>query len=179
MRIRRLVFLVAFILAVIGVLSTAAFCESDQSEAERALGPQWRQLSQRAGMVFAATVLSCPAQNTPRRTIAAQTVPAWSVRIDHAVPSIALRFRVDRAIAGVEPGQILTIHEWIGAQSFYPPMRRGDRVLLFLYPPSRLGLTSPIGGLQGQVQLDAAGRTSRGHVTVDELERAIRSARGE
>jgi len=36
-------------------------------------------------------------------------------------------------------------------------MSPGERVLIFLYPPSRLGLTSPVGGRQGQVVLNARG----------------------
>jgi hypothetical protein len=196
MRIWRPVFLAVFVFAAICVLSTAAACESDQAAAGRVLGPQWKRLSQRAGMVFAGTVLS-----------------DWmgTARTDRSAPSIALRFRVDRAIAGVESGQVLTIREWTGAWSLYPPMRRGEHVLLFLYPPSRLGLTSPVGGPQGQVRLDATGRNvadqravvpasmqnavrssprpardsvsetrvTRVPVTLDQLERAIRSAREE
>jgi hypothetical protein len=196
MRIWRPVFLAAFVFAATCVLSTPALCESDRAAAERVLGPQWKHLSRRAGIVFAGTALSDRIQ---------------TARTDRDVPSIALRFRVDRAIAGVQAGQILTIHEWTGAWSLYPPMRRGEHVLLFLYPPSRLGLTSPVGGPQGQVRLDATGRnvadqgpvvpasmqdavrsgsrlardsaggsgTTRAPVTLDQLERAIRSARGE
>ena len=45
------------------------------------------------------------------------------------------------------------------------PMRKGEHFLLFLYPPSRLGLTSPVRGAQGQVPLDAGG--TRAGDTVD------------
>lgn len=174
MRIWRPVLLVALVLAANGVLSTTAQCESDQSAAERVLGTQWKHLSRRAGMVFAGTVLS-----VPRKEVPAKVIPTQVMRVDRDVPSIALRFRVDHAIAGVRSGQIVTIREWTGAWSLSPPMRRGERVLLFLYPPSWLGLTSPVDGAQGQVRLDTTGRTSRGLVTVDQLDRAIRSARGE
>jgi hypothetical protein len=194
MRIWRPAFLAAFVLAATCVLSTAAAGESDQAAAERVLGPQWRHLSRRAGVVFAGTVLSGRIQTS---------------RTDRGVPFIPLRFRVDRAIAGVQAGQVLTIHEWTGAWSLYAPMRRGEHVLLFLYPPSRLGLTSPVGGPQGQIRLDATGRNAADRrpvvpaamqnaarstapardsagvtritgalVTLDQLERAIRSARG-
>lgn len=196
MRIWRPVFLAPFVFAAVCVLSTAAACESDQAAAERVLGPQWKHLSSRAGMVFAGTVLSDRMQ---------------TARTDRGVPSIALRFRVDRAIAGVESGQVLTIREWTGAWSLYSPMCRGEHVLLFLYPLSRVGLTSPVGGPQGQVRLDGTGRNvadqrpvvpasvqnsarssarpvsdsassirvTRAPVTLDQMERAIRSARGE
>lgn len=177
-------------------LSTIARAQSqflDQALAERALGPRWEQLSRRAGMIFAGTVLTAyPATSVTDRAVAGP--PPLSVE---------LRFRVDRAIAGVEAGQILTIHEWTGAVSMHRPMIDGQHVLLFLYPPSRLGLTSPVGGSLGLVILDAAGEyvskkellRHRGvtvrpgfpvtvsggtrSVSIVQLERAIRSAREE
>jgi hypothetical protein len=71
---------------------------------------------------------------------------------------IEMRFRIDRPIAGVQRGQILAIREWTGALSRQPALRSGERVLLFLYPPSRLGLTSPVGGARGQIRLDSTGQ---------------------
>jgi hypothetical protein len=121
----------------------AAAQPSDQVIAERILGPQWKQLARRAGMIFAGTVLG-------------STPPATA--IDPAIPAVQLSFRVDRAIAGVKRGQVLTIHEWAGAGSMHRPMRKGQHILIFLYPPSRLGLTSPVGGSLGQVALDASGK---------------------
>jgi len=138
--------------------SLAAAAESDQMIAERVLGPQWRQLSQRAGMAFVGTVLK------------GETRPAGT---DRTPSSIDFAFKVDRAIAGVEPGQILTIHEWTGATSLHRPLRTGERVLLFLYPPSRLGFTSPVGGSQGQITIDGTKKT------LDQLQRAIRAARAQ
>ena len=73
-------------------------------------------------------------------------------------PAVQLSFHVDEAIAGVERGQVLTIHEWAGAWSMHRPMSKGQHFLIFLYPPSRLGLTSPVGGSLGQVALDASGQ---------------------
>ena len=37
-------------------------------------------------------------------------------------------------------------------------MHRGEHFLLLLYPPSRLGFTSPVGGPLGEVLLDGAGK---------------------
>jgi hypothetical protein len=170
--------------------SFAAAQQSDQVIAERVLGPQWEELSRRAGMIFAGTVL----------TAATQTAAT-----DRAVPAVQLSFRVDHAIAGVERGEILTIHEWAGAWSMHRPMSSGQHILIFLYPPSRLGFTSPVGGSLGQVALDPSGKnvskdaqkpaaaiglrnesSPRPRVPVDtrsvsvvQLERAIRSAREE
>ncbi|MFI5102464.1 MAG: hypothetical protein ACHP9V_03730 [Terriglobales bacterium] len=184
-----LVCLSAFLLS-----SFAAAQRSDQVVAERVLGPQWKQISRRAGMIFAGTVLTTPASPAAP----ARTVPAVS-------PAIQLRFRVDQAIAGVERGQILTIHEWAGAWSMHRPMSKGQHILIFLYPLSRLGLTSPVGGALGQVALDPSGKNvskdaprpaatmglrnaasapprvpiDAGSASVVQLERAIRSARNE
>src|ERR1019366_6593758 len=132
--------------------SFVAAQQSDQALAERVLGPQWKQLSRRAGMIFAGTVLNATAQ-----TVAPQT--AATDRIDPGTtPAVQLNFRVDEAIAGVERGQVLTIHEWAGAWSMHRPMSKGQHFLMFLYPPSRLGLTSPVGGSLGQIALDSSGQ---------------------
>lgn len=149
----------------ISTLSVLAAAQSEEALAEQILGPQWKQLSQRAGMIFGGTVLTAAPQP----------------RTDRAPSTVELSFRVDRAIAGVQSGQILTIHEWAGASSRHRPMRPGDRLLLFLYPPSRLGLTSPVGGALGQIALDASGQKVRqpAPIPLSRLERAIRAARGE
>jgi len=161
----------------------AAAQASDQVIAERVLGPQWKQLSRQAGMIFAGTVLT-----TASQTVTAQAAPADRL-VPGTPPSVQLSFRVDRAIAGVEPGQILTIREWTGAWAMQRPMRQGQRILIFLYPPSRLGLTSPVGGSMGQIALDPSGESVSAlkqasapvgpGVSVVQLERAIRNARNE
>jgi len=198
MSIRVLVVALVFISNVC-LSSHIAAQQSDQVIAERVLGPQWKQLSRRAGIIFAGTVLATPAQTVTTQTAASDRV------VPGAPPAVELSFRVDQAIAGVEPGQVLTIHEWAGAWSMHRPMSKGQHILIFLYPPSRLGLTSPVGGSLGQVALDPSGKnvseyvrepaasvsprnepSTRRHVPVDarsvsvvQLERAIRSAREE
>ena len=180
----------------------AAAQPSDQVIAERVLGPRWKQLSRRAGMIFAGTVLPAPSQTVTNQTVTTPTAAADRA-VPGATPAVQLRFRVDQAIAGVEQGQNLTIHEWAGAASMHRPMRSGQHILIFLYPPSRLGLTSPVGGSLGQVALDPSGKkvvaqkpavatglrnessiqpratVDHGSVSVVQLERAIRSAREE
>jgi hypothetical protein len=172
--------------------------QPDQVVAEHALGPQWKQLSRRAGMVFTGIVVT--------GTLPADTVlTGVSDGVTSGPVSAArLTFRVDEAIAGVETGQVLTIREWSGASSTNRPLRTGERILIFLYPLSRLGLTSPIGGSQGVFGLDATGANlsppgqgirpatlqnlapstwrrpaATGNVSVIQIERAIRSARAE
>ena len=197
MRASRRVLFVALACLSVCLSISAAGQQSDQVIAERVLGPQWKQLSHRAGMIFAGTVLTTAAQ-TPAID---RAVPAATPSVQ--TPAIQLTFRVDRAIAGVEQGQTLTIHEWAGACSMHRPMSSGQHILIFLYPPSRLGFTSPVGGSLGQVALDSSGKNvsdreqkaaaaihvrnesspqplvpvGTGSVSVDQLERAIRSAR--
>ena len=131
-----------FALAYVCLASLGAAQVSDQVAAERVLGPHWRQLSRSAGMVFSGTVLSVERRPATR---------------DRPLALILTRFRVDRAIAGVRRGQVLIVREWAGAWPLHRAMRGGQRLLIFLYPPSRLGLTSPVGGPLGQVVLDARG----------------------
>ncbi|HZQ20113.1 MAG TPA: hypothetical protein VFA90_15450 [Terriglobales bacterium] len=72
--------------------------------------------------------------------------------------STSIRFRVDEAIRGVRQGQIVEIREWAGLWQSGERYRPGERVLLFLYPPSKLGLTSPVGHRAGRFPLDKNGR---------------------
>jgi hypothetical protein len=67
-------------------------------------------------------------------------------------------FRVEQAIRGVQAGQTLMIRQWAGLSQAGQGYRVGDRVLLFLYPPSRLGLTSPVAGPMGRLNLDHSGQ---------------------
>ena len=187
--------------------SFAAAQQSDQVIAERVLGPQWKQLSRRAGIIFAGTVLIAANQNVATQPAVTDHAAPGGVpaTVPATVPAIELSFRVDQAIAGVEPGQVLTIHEWAGAWSMHRPMSKGQHILIFLYPLSRLGLTSPVGGSRGQIALDPSGKNVSDHVrkpaanvsprnelspprpvsvdapsvSVVQLERAIRSARSE
>jgi hypothetical protein len=177
---RRRLFAALLCVTTFALSAFSAATESNQEIANRVLGSQWQSLSQRAGMIFAGTVLSSGSQ---------------TVRMDRSVAAIELRFRVDRPIAGVDAGQVLTIHEWAGASSGHRPLRRGEHILIFLYPPSRLGLTSPVGGSLGQIGLDSTGQyvavthqaitqsnrslPARSLIKVSQLERAIRAARGE
>jgi hypothetical protein len=126
---------------------------SDRATAVRVLGPQWEQMSRRAGIIFVGTVVSA---NSP--SAAADQLSLVSATMPVMLPTIQVTFRVDRAIAGTETGQVLTIHEWAGTSSTQRPMKTGQHVLLFLYAPSRLGFTSPVGGAAGEVFLDPTGK---------------------
>ena len=196
------------VVVLVFLSSFAAAQQSDQLIAERVLGPQWKQLSRRAGMIFAGTVLTATTLAAATQTLTTQTAApdrAVPATLPGTIPSVQLSFRVDLPIAGVEQGQILTIHEWVGAWSMHRPMSSGQHILIFLYSPSRLGFTSPVGGSLGQVALDESGKSvsksgqrplaptglrselppqprvpvDTHSVSVVQLERAIRSARNE
>jgi hypothetical protein len=111
--------------------------QSNENAAASVFGPRWQQLSRDSGMIFSGTVLGI---HTPQSSD------------QQAIPTVEVTFRVDRAIAGVRAREVLTIREWAGGWLQHP-LHRGQRMLLLLYPPSRLGFTSPVGGTLGQVEL--------------------------
>ncbi len=74
-----------------------------------------------------------------------------------SVETVAVTFRIEDALRGATPGQDLTITQWIGLWSSGQRYRVGERVLLFLYPVSKLGLTSCVGGALGRFAVDRSG----------------------
>lgn len=95
-----------------------------------------------AGYIFAGTVKSI-ARAAPNK---------------NAVATVQINFHVDQGMRGVRTGQVLTIREWAGLWASGERYRIGERVLLFLYPPSKLGLTSPVQGSMGRFSIDSDGR---------------------
>jgi hypothetical protein len=112
-----------------------------------------------------------------------------------AVPTVAITFHVERHLRGAVPAGSLTILEWLGLWSSGQRYAVGEHVLLFLYPPSKLGLTSAVGGALGQFHLDSAGGillsewqlaafqadplfAGRSRITLSDLARALRRAVG-
>jgi hypothetical protein len=138
------------------------------------------QVTQAAGTIFSGTVKSVAGGG---RAASGQSLG-----------TMAITFHVERAIRGVTAGQDLTIHEWLGLWTSGQHYRVGERVLLFLFPPSRLGLTSAAGGSMGRFGVDPAGRViigphlgaletepvlaGRSRVDYEEFVRAIRRAGG-
>jgi hypothetical protein len=114
-----------------------------------------RQLTRNSGYIFAGIV-----------TAVERVAPARP----HEVASMRISFRVEHAIRGVRTGETLVIREWAGLWESGERYHRGERVLLFLYRPSKLGLTSPVGGPLGRFPLD-----SDGWVILDWRARALSS----
>jgi hypothetical protein len=74
------------------------------------------------------------------------------------VSTVTVTVQVESAIRGVKAAQIYSFREWAGLWSAGPRYRVGQHLLLFLYAPSKLGLTSPVGGASGVLPVDAKGR---------------------
>ena len=104
-----------------------------------------RQVNKRSGYIFDGTVLS---------------VERVAESGSDTVPTVQITFRVERAIRGTRKGQVLTIREWAGLWNSGERYRTGERLLLFLYSPSKLGLTSPVGGPLGRYAVDSGGNVS-------------------
>ncbi len=96
-----------------------------------------------SGIIFSGSVISVSR---------AGTVPG-----EQATPTV-ITFQVQHAIRGTVAGQKLTIREWPGLWNRGERYRVGEHVLLFLYPPSRLGLTSPVAGPLGRLAMDSQER---------------------
>jgi hypothetical protein len=105
--------------------------------------PDLPQVTRRAGMIFAGTVTSILPVRAP-----------GSLQME----SVQVTFQVEQAVRGARIGQSLTIREWAGLWSSGERYRVGERLMLFLYPPSKLGLTSPVGGPAGRFVIDRNGR---------------------
>ena len=105
--------------------------------------PAYPSLSLKAGYIFSGTVKS---------------VERITPRTNGAVAVMRVTFYVDQGLRGTRSGEMLVIREWAGLWQAGEQYRPGERVMLFLYPPSKLGLTSPVGGASGRFELDPRGR---------------------
>jgi hypothetical protein len=94
-----------------------------------------RPLAKPSGYIFAGTV-------TAIKSVAPQGT--------RGVAQIQITFHVDSAVRGVRTGQSLSIREWTGVWDAGQRYRVGEKVALFLYSPSKLGLTSVVGGTLGR-----------------------------
>jgi hypothetical protein len=128
------------VVAALSSLSAAA----QSSPASRPLSPIYSLslLTRNSGYIFDGTVLSVEP--------VAETDPG-------SVATVQITFRVEQAIRGVRNGQVLAVREWAGLWTSGDRYRPGERLLLFLYKPSKLGLTSPVGGPLGRFPIDSGG----------------------
>ena len=103
---------------------------------------QLRDTARQAGYIFAGRVLSV-------EFIAPQAV--------NEVAGMRITFRVEQGLSGTRTGDTLTIREWAGLWQGGERYRVGERVVLFLHPPSKLGFTSPVGNTRGRYSVDSQG----------------------
>jgi len=101
------------------------------------------EIARPAGTIFSGTVIG-----VERR----RATPGQSVE------TVAITFHIESALRGATPGENLTISQWIGLWTSGQRYRIGERVLLFLYPPSKLGLTSCVSAPLGRFAIDPRGR---------------------
>ena len=104
-------------------------------------GPQQR-LVRNSGYIFSGTV---------------KAVERIAPRDRNSVPVMRVTFQIEEGLRGARRGETLTIREWAGLWQSGERYRVGERVMLFLYPPSKLGLTSPVGGGAGRFRVDPQG----------------------
>jgi len=101
------------------------------------------QFARAAGMIFSGTVTNIERRSADGR---------------QGIETVAITVHVEYAIRGATPGENLTISQWIGLWSSGQRYRVGERLLLFLYPNSKLGLTSCVAGQMGRFTIDRWGR---------------------
>jgi hypothetical protein len=107
------------------------------------VAPSLRQLTRDSGYIFAGSV---------------RTIERAAAKSSSDVATVRVTFLVEQGIRGVRTGQTLVIREWGGLWEQGERYRPGERVLLFLYRPSKLGLTSPVAGALGRFAIDKAGQ---------------------
>ncbi len=115
------------------------------AHAQTARAPSLHQLAASAGYIFAGTVMTV------------ERAPAVH---PNEVETVRVTFRVEEGVRGVRARQTLTIREWAGLWTSGERYRPGQRVVLMLYAPSRVGLTSPVGGAMGRFALDGDGNVA-------------------
>ena len=98
-----------------------------------------QQITERAGLIFLGRVEKVEWKHT-----------SGGGRADR----VRVTFRVLDGIRGVRTGEDVQVEEWSGLWTpggdRYVP---GETLFLFLYPRSRLGLTSPVGGDSGRLEI--------------------------
>jgi hypothetical protein len=130
-------------LGLILLVSLPATAEKPLQPLDVHTWPVRHSLTQQSGYIFSGTV---------------KAVERLAPRTKDSVAVMQITFHVDEGLRGARTGQVLVIREWAGLWQGGDRYRPGERVMLFLYPPSKLGLTSPVGGASGQFRVDPGGQ---------------------
>lgn len=102
----------------------------------------FEQITRAAGTIFSGTVTA---------------IVRRPASLGQPVETVAITFHVENAFRGVSPDETFTISQWMGLWSSGQRYRIGERVLLFLYPPSKVGLTSCVAAPLGRFGIDLTG----------------------
>jgi hypothetical protein len=122
--------------------------------------PMLHRMVRHSGRIFAGTVINIQRLDGP------------------GFPITRVTFRIDEAIRGVRKGQTVQISEWGGLWQTGERYRIGERILLFLYPPSKLGLTSPVAGATGRWSIQGGvGHPGAAQIQRSELKRVAAALR--
>lgn len=89
-----------------------------------------QQLNTSAGAIFSGTVLQI------ERVVTADAKPAF----------VRVKFRVDEAVRGCRSGDMVTLDEWAELWVRGDRYRKGQRLVVLLYPPSQTGVSSAVAG---------------------------------
>jgi hypothetical protein len=109
------------------------------------VNPDVQRVARKATLIFTGTVASIS--------------PVHSAGSED-INTVEITFQVEQALRGLRTGQRYTIREWSGLWMSGPRYRLGQRMMLFLYGPSRAGLTSPVEGRLGRYDVDRSGQVS-------------------
>jgi hypothetical protein len=131
------------ILLVAGLACTVRLAAQRRAFPPDPVPIQLQRIAGGAGTIFSGRVVSI--------------VPARVATPDR-VATVTVTCKVENAVRGVKAGQIYSFREWAGLWSAGPRYRVGQRLMFFLYAPSALGLTSPVGGRSGMLPVDAKGK---------------------
>ena len=104
--------------------------------------PQIDEIARSSGLIFSGTVLQVENLSSPL--------------MGGGITQIT--FKVDTAIRGVQRGQIIHVREWGGLWANGERYEKGEHLFMFLYPQSKLGLTSPVAGQSGRYRVNTAGQ---------------------
>lgn len=136
-----------FLLLLLPFSLEQSLCAQGMSAGFVAKLPTLQQLARRSGYIFSGTVVS---------------VQKVAPRDSNSVATVAITFRVQEAVRGVRAGQDLVIREWSGLWNAGERYQKGEQVFLYLYPPSKLGLTSTVDGPAGRFAIDRSGSVDAG-----------------
>ena len=98
-----------------------------------------QQMVSMAGLIFSGRVVAIEPIRSPVGTVVSMRISIY----------------VEQAFRGVRAGDTIAVNEWAGLwQNSGDRYRVGQRLMLFLYAPSRASLTSPVGQELGRLPVE-------------------------